>query len=164
MKDLLPPSPSVVQHGNRHSPAASQHRPSPLVHDEPNEGFDSFVGTTFDQRLYAAASQRGYSYSRSHSRSISSSSEAIEGTMTGPLVQPLDLASVIMSHDRTHAALAQTVLELSQWLSVVESGLKNVLIASEEAEVVEEEFEDSTDGHFDFGEGSYSMQASDEGE
>jgi protein-serine/threonine kinase len=164
MKDLLPPSPSVIQHGARHSPAASQHRPSPLVHDDTEEELYSRSISALDQRPFTAAPERDESHSRSHSRSISSSSEAVEVPMTGPIVQPLDLVSVIMSHDRTHSALAQTVVELSQWLSVVEGGLKRVLTASEEVHAIGEEYEDDADGYFGFEEGSYGTQASDEGE
>jgi hypothetical protein len=153
MKDLLPPSPSIASHTFRHSPAPSQHRSSPLVPDEAYEGLYSRMGTPFDRRPSTAASDhdRSRSHSRSHSRSISSSSEPLGSLTTGPSIPPLDFASVILSHDRTHAALAQTVVELSQWLSAVEGGLKNMLNTPEEPDTIEEGLEDPLDEHYDFG-------------
>jgi protein-serine/threonine kinase len=142
MKDLLPPSPSISHRGLRHSPAASQHRPSPLVPDEAYEGVYSRAGTPFD-RSATSSSERHLPHSRSYSQSLSSSSEADdEFCTTGPVIEPLDFSSIISSHDRTHSALAQTVTELGQWLSVVEGGLRDLLHASDEADMIDEEYDD----------------------
>jgi hypothetical protein len=146
MKDLLPPSPSVAAHGVKHSPAPSQHRPSPLVNDE-DDDFD--YGPLRTDGLYTRQESLAGDLSRSHSRSISSSSEAMDTSMVGPAIQPLDFASVILSHEQTHAALAHTVGELSQWLTVVESGFRHLLNSSEFTDTIDEELDDPFTDYFD---------------
>lgn len=49
------------------------------------------------------------------------------------------------SHDATHIELARTVDELTQWLSVVEVGLTQVLDKSTENAIEEEQEHDDND-------------------
>lgn len=58
-----------------------------------------------------------------------------------PGIRSLDLGALMNSRDDTHAELARTVDELAQWLSVVETGLSDLLL-SPAVDVIEEEQED----------------------
>jgi hypothetical protein len=58
-----------------------------------------------------------------------------------PEIRPLNLGELMNSRDETHADLARTVEELAQWLSIVESGLSELLV-SPAVDVIQEEQED----------------------
>jgi len=83
-----------------------------------------------------------------HSRNMSSIASLSTLTMKGPPILPLDYGFLIGAPERTHAALAQTVVDLGSWLSVVQGGLSDLLNGvPDEPDTIAEEFEESTDDH-----------------
>jgi len=48
----------------------------------------------------------------------------------------------MLSHEGTHAELARTVADLTQWLSVVEVGLSGMLDTAADEDTIAEEQED----------------------
>ena len=89
-------------------------------------------------------------HSTSHSRSLSLTHGSfpalpLPGDLTGPPLQALDFGSLMQSHDATHAALAHTVDDLAQWLSVVEVGLAHLLDQGNQSTIQEEQEQDGTD-------------------
>lgn len=56
-------------------------------------------------------------------------------------MRPLDFGALMLSHEGTHAELAQTVEDLTQWLSVVEVGLSRMLETAGEDTITEEQDE-----------------------
>jgi len=52
-------------------------------------------------------------------------------------LRPLDFASLLSSHEGTHAELARTVEELSIWLQLVEHGLSTALTSGEDPTIHE---------------------------
>lgn len=117
-----------------------------------NSPFPSDSRTGPDDILASNSHSRAHSHDAqyySHSRSLSSSFTAVHpiGGGSGPPIAPLDFASIILSHDKTHASLAKTVSELSQWLAVVESGLSDLLDPDDEVATIHEEHEGFFDGY-----------------
>jgi hypothetical protein len=66
--------------------------------------------------------------------------EATFLTESGPIIRPLDYSVLMVSGDHTNEELARTVDDLSQWMSVVQSGFSNLLDINET--VIEEEIEE----------------------
>lgn len=79
-------------------------------------------------------------------------------TSVGPVIRPLDYTALI-TNESTHTELARTIDDLSQWLSIVESGLGNMLEMTYASTIAEEQegptsdpedetphFEQSSDG------------------
>ncbi|KAJ7346514.1 STE/STE20/YSK protein kinase [Mycena albidolilacea] len=138
ISDLLPPSPSAIgyTHGNFiRSPSQLGSPPS------------------FEPRPEAPHT----SYSRSH-RQTSSLASISSITSVGPAIRPLDYTALI-TNESTHTELARTIDDLSQWLSIVESGLGNMLEMTYASTIAEEQegptsdpedetphFEQSSDG------------------
>lgn len=73
-----------------------------------------------------------------HSRSQDLVSLVTALPTQGPIIQPLDMASLMLSHEATHSQLAKTVDDLTQWLSVVEVGLTQILDKAHQ-DIIEEE-------------------------
>ena len=57
----------------------------------------------------------------------------------GPTIPPLNFEVIASSHEETHGILEKVVDDLSQWLSVVEVGLNQILDVMGEEWTVEEE-------------------------
>lgn len=103
-----------------------------------------------DGRIGTADSSTSYTQSSSHSRSLSLSHGSFPALphpseLTGPPLQPLDFGTLMQSHEATHAALARTVDDLAQWLSVVDVGLTHLLDQGSQDTIQEEQEQDSTD-------------------
>ncbi|KAJ6586809.1 Pkinase-domain-containing protein [Mycena vulgaris] len=177
ISDLLPPSPSAVGYSPRtFIPSASQLGTStiPPTPESNTQQYPAF-------RDAASASQGPFalglprtsspppfevrnatdvphqtSHSRSHRQSLSFTSISSMSSV-GPPVRPLDYTALITS-ESTHMELARTIDDLSQWLSIVETGLGNMLDMSY-ASTIEEEQEGSTTDPED--EAPYFEQSSD---
>jgi len=67
--------------------------------------------------------------------------DGIDGKPLVPSIRPLDLGSLMGSHDDTHAELAHIVEDLAQWLMVVENGLSDLLTIPA-VDMIEEEQEE----------------------
>jgi protein-serine/threonine kinase len=63
----------------------------------------------------------------------------------GPVLRPLDFGVLMMSKERTHVELGRVVDDLTQWLSVVEVGLLDMLDKTGESIIEEEQDDMSTD-------------------
>jgi protein-serine/threonine kinase len=153
MADLLPPSPSVALYSPRQHPLPSV---TPMTTDT-NQQLSAFKAAAaasstlglprshspppFDIRTTApdtsSSQNQSYSHSNHASLSFSTSPPAI-----GPVLRPLDFDILMTSKERTHAELAHTVDDLTQWLSVVEMGLVGMLERVND-DTIEEEQEDS---------------------
>jgi hypothetical protein len=161
----LPPSPSVDVHCLPGSSMLPHTRPPLLsAHSEPPTELHNSFEYPNQRPMSATPNAPGLPLfvqrdTHMHSRSLSSDAEFDAPSsipLVGPNVPPLDFASVILTQDQTHTALEQTVIGLSQWLAVVESGLKDLLnpgsavLGSPSAPVpIEEEFEpDPLDDYF----------------
>ncbi|KAJ7096433.1 hypothetical protein C8R44DRAFT_644022, partial [Mycena epipterygia] len=174
ISDLLPPSPSAVGYSPRtFIPSASQLGTSatPESSTQQYPAFREAASTTlssFSLGLPRTSSpppfelrngtdmQHQTSYSRSHRQSLSFTSISSISSV-GPQIRPLDYATLITS-ESTHTELARTIDDLSQWLSIVETGLGNMLDMSY-ASTIEEEQEGSTTDPED--EATYFEQSSD---
>ncbi|KAJ7078944.1 Pkinase-domain-containing protein [Mycena belliarum] len=159
ISDLLPPSPSAVGYSPRtFIPSASQLGTSmipatpensvqqyPAFREAASAALGSFslglprTSSPPPSELRSATDQS--SSSRSHRQSLSFNSISSISSV-GPPIRPLDYAALITS-ESTHAELARTIDDLSQWLSIVENGLGNMLDMSY-ASTIEEEQEGST--------------------
>jgi protein-serine/threonine kinase len=63
----------------------------------------------------------------------------------GPVLRPLDFGVLMMSKERTHVELGRVVDDLTQWLSVVEVGLLDMLDKTGESIIEEEQDDMATD-------------------
>jgi len=151
MADLLPPSPSAFGTANSKTSSA----PSPLNHTPGNNPLSSGLSGSL------SASTKSASRSRSHSpplpldfsqSSPNGAADGIDGKPFAPPIRPLDLGSLMGSHDDAHAELAHIVEDLAQWLMVVESGLSD-LLAMPAVDTIEEEQEELGGYNDDFSSG-----------
>ncbi|KZT11062.1 Pkinase-domain-containing protein [Laetiporus sulphureus 93-53] len=165
MPDLLPPSPSITQ------PPRAAPSPSPFSYTHVDTGHSrslplaNSAASSSTTSLSSLSSQMNNSisegrvgtsdsstsYTQSHSRSLShnGTSQSFPGPLfdlIGPPIRPLDFGSLVTSHEATHAALAQTVDDLAQWLSLVEIGLTHMLDRATEATIEEEQEQEIPDG------------------
>ncbi|KAJ7502722.1 Pkinase-domain-containing protein [Mycena galericulata] len=156
ISDLLPPSPSAVGYSPRtFIPSASQLGTS-TVPATP-ESSVQHSPPPFEQRNPVDI-PHPTSYSRSHRQSLSFTSIS-SFTSVGPTIRPLDYTALITS-ESTHLELARTIDDLSQWLSIVETGLGNMLDMTY-ASTIEEEQEGTTTDPED--EAPYFEQSSESG-
>ncbi|EGO25478.1 hypothetical protein SERLADRAFT_387511 [Serpula lacrymans var. lacrymans S7.9] len=160
MSDLLPPSPSALTHSSR------PFNPSPSALSSSVAG-ESFF-TDYSKNAAASSSslslpqiqspasidlrlKPGSSLSHTYINGTSSMPASID-TWLGPPVHPLDYRALIHSPDSTLERLAQTVDDLTQWLSVVEVGFTAMLEKSKEESIAEEqEQEDSAPENYSNG-------------
>ncbi|KAF7315354.1 STE/STE20/YSK protein kinase [Mycena indigotica] len=155
ISDLLPPSPSAAGYSPRtFTPSASQLATSTLPETSQYSAFReaaSTSNTSFSLGLPRTSSppplemRNGNSdhvYSRTHQPSLSSASISSLPSL-GPAIRPLDYAALI-SGESTHSELARTIDDLSQWLSILEKGLGNMLDTSIYASTIAEEQEGSS--------------------
>ncbi|KAJ7497186.1 Pkinase-domain-containing protein [Mycena latifolia] len=172
ISDLLPPSPSAVGYSPRtFVPSASQLGTStvPVTPETSTQHYPAFrdaasaaLGSSFSLGLPRTSSPppselpHQSSYPRSHRQSLSFNSISSISSV-GPPVRPLDYTALI-TNESTHTELARTIDDLSQWLSIVETGLGNMLDMSY-ASTIEEEQEGSTSDPED--EAQYFEQSSD---
>lgn len=147
MPDLLPPSPSAASSNRRffaptpsslgsnvfapdsstsHAVSSPQLRPplSPLV--PPGSMQVNAPGSPRPDPTDMSTTVSGSGQSTQTSGHKLSSSVSSVSSL-GPPLRPLDLGSMMSSHELTHGELARTVDELLQWLSIVETGLTTVL-------------------------------------
>ena len=152
MADLLPPSPSAF--GATVNTKASP-TPSPLINTPGNNPISSGLANSL------SASNKPASRSRSRSPppplefsqpSPNFVNDGIEGKFLAPQIRPLDLGSLMRSRDDTHAELAHVVEDLERWLTVVESGLSD-LLATPAVDTIEEEQEELGGYHDEFSSG-----------
>ncbi|KAJ7045412.1 Pkinase-domain-containing protein [Mycena alexandri] len=138
ISDLLPPSPSAVGYSPR-----------------------TFIPTSspppFESR-HVTEPPHHAAYSRSHRQSSSLASISSISSV-GPTIRPLDYAALITS-ESTHNELARTIDDLSQWLSIVENGLGNMLDMTYASTIAEEQEGSLTDLEDD---APYFEQSSDSG-
>jgi protein-serine/threonine kinase len=145
MSDLLPPSPSAANYSSRvFAPSLStlsSSVPSTEASAVRNIAASASVSTTSLGLPHANSpplSDPSYSYSNNTS---SFNSGAPNGSF-GPAIRPLDFGALMLSHEGTHAELARTVADLTQWLSVVEVGLSGMLDTAADEDTIAEEQED----------------------
>ncbi|KAJ7132870.1 Pkinase-domain-containing protein [Mycena crocata] len=161
ISDLLPPSPSAVGYSPRtFIPSASQLGTStiPATPESSTQQYPAFrdaasaAMSSFSLGLPRTSSPPPFeprsadiphqgSFSRSHRQSLSFTSISSISSV-GPPIRPLDYTALITS-ESTHTELARTIDDLSQWLSIVENGLGNMLDMTY-ASTIEEEQEGST--------------------
>ncbi|KAJ7188372.1 Pkinase-domain-containing protein [Mycena filopes] len=160
ISDLLPPSPSAVGYSPRtFIPSASQLGTEAAL--APLGSFSLGLPRTsspppFESR-HATEPPHHTPYSRSHRQSSSFASISSISSV-GPAIRPLDYAALITS-ESTHTELARTIDDLSQWLSIVENGLGNMLDMTYASTIAEEQ-ESMTDPEED---APYFEQSSDSG-
>ncbi|KAJ7209485.1 Pkinase-domain-containing protein [Mycena pura] len=160
ISDLLPPSPSAVGYSPRtFIPSASQLGMStiPAASESSTQQYPAFREASlasFSPGLPRSSSPpplelrnatdtlQQTSYSRSH-RPSSSFASISSVTSVGPPIRPFDYASLIAT-ESTHTELARTIDDLSQWLSIVETGLGNMLDTTIYASTIAEEQEGSS--------------------
>ncbi|KAI6008583.1 hypothetical protein EDC04DRAFT_2581945 [Pisolithus marmoratus] len=149
MTDLLPPSPSSLGHLTR--PFA--HSPSLLGSTVSVQESSSFpLGSRADANASTISLPNpststcglvGHPSARSsHGASRSLTSVPLEFACTGPPVRPVDLCSLMGSHEATNAHLARTVDDLTKWFGVLEVGFANML-EQPPSDSIEEEQEES---------------------
>ncbi|KAJ7262278.1 kinase-like domain-containing protein [Mycena haematopus] len=156
ISDLLPPSPSALGYSPRlFVPSASQLGMStiPATPDSNTQQYPAFREAVaaplasfslglprtsspppFEPRTDAPHST---SYPRSH-RQTSSLASISSITSVGPALRPLDYTALI-TNESTHTELARTIDDLSQWLSIVETGLGNMLEMTYASTIAEEQ-------------------------
>ncbi|KAJ7680224.1 Pkinase-domain-containing protein, partial [Mycena polygramma] len=157
ISDLLPPSPSALGYSPRNFiPSVSQLGTStlPATPESSAQQYPAFREAalaplaSFSLGLPRTSSPppidhrnatdlHHSSYSRSHRQSSSLASMSSISSV-GPPVRPLDYTALITS-ESTHAELARTIDDLSQWLSIVESGLGNMLDMTYASTIAEEQ-------------------------
>ncbi|CCM00395.1 uncharacterized protein FIBRA_02425 [Fibroporia radiculosa] len=101
-----------------------------------NSFSDGRVGTSDSSAFYSQSHSRSISHGRSQSFPTPPSE------MTGPSIRPLDFSAIMESHEATHVELARTVDELSQWLTVVDIGLRHMLDRATQETIEEEQEQD----------------------
>ncbi|KAL4268252.1 Protein kinase domain-containing protein [Pleurotus pulmonarius] len=147
ISDLLPPSPSAVQHTRYFAPTPSHLNsslsgPSPVEDRDPSS---SFISTPFDiPRTTSPPSLDSEPWSSSSSYPLNSSFTSISSLPPSqiPTIRPLDYTRMMQSADTTHAELRQTVEDLTSWLNVVEVGLLGMLDTIKVNTIKEEEQEE----------------------
>lgn len=137
--DFLPPSPSV--HAPLNRPQTRPHQP-PIPLQIVTAAASST--TSLDQQLSSASSLL---------ESTSAASDTVKAPaptapLQPPVIKPLELLKSTLSPAEAQAELARTVDDLAKWLSVVETGLANLLEKSlfDGHSVVIREEEDAVDG------------------
>ena len=85
---------------------------------------------------------RSYSFGALHASFTSSAADHL----MGPPIRPLDLGTIVETHETTHLELARTVEDLAQWLSVVELGLSQILDNAIENTIEEEQEQEDVPG------------------
>ncbi|TFK96326.1 hypothetical protein BDV98DRAFT_311103 [Pterulicium gracile] len=133
MSDLLPPSPSVAQASMHTSQFKAFRDNIPTGPALPN--------------LSIVRSTSPVSYDEEDDDHLGESLLATPTPLllSGPIIRPLDYAVLTTSDENTHAALARTVDDLSQWLSVVRDGLDGLLDNLNGALIEEEEPEEEAE-------------------
>ncbi|KAI0949506.1 hypothetical protein AcW1_009097 [Taiwanofungus camphoratus] len=160
--DLLPPSPITFPQPPRPSPplnasntsildtGQSSTRMLPLADSAASSSTTSLssISSQFNHSFsdVRAGNDSSTSYTQPHTRSYSlggSQSFPVVSTdsLVGPVIRPLDIASLTVSHEATHSELARTVDELAQWLSLVELGLTQMLDKANQGTIEEEQEE-----------------------
>lgn len=146
MSDLLPPSPSVVNYNSRvFAPSPSALNSSVIAGEgsalrslasSANASTISLSQSHTNSPPPSDPSSHSYSYGNNNSSSFNSSTSV--GSF-GPPIRPLDFGALMLSHEGTHTELAQTVEDLTQWLSVVEVGLSRMLETAGKDTITEEQ-------------------------
>ncbi|KAL6305032.1 hypothetical protein BKA93DRAFT_825363 [Sparassis latifolia] len=168
MPDLLPASPSILTQPSRPLPTQGSagyssdigphsSRPHPLTNSAAASSTTSLSSLSSQLNQSFVDSRGGSTDSvlmQSHTRSYShGGSQAFVDTLIGPPIRPLDFAKLMHSHDATHMQLARTVEDLSQWLSLVEIGLTQMLDKADRDTIEEEQEQEESlvgsggDGH-----------------
>lgn len=157
MTDLLPPSPSSLAH------IARPFAPSPsLLGSTSGKETSSFaLGSRPDANASTISLPNpststcglvGHSKAQparsSHGASRSLTSVPVEFPCMGPPVRPVDLCSLMGSHEATNAHLARTVDDLTKWFSVLEVGFANMLEQSPSDSIEEEQEEPMAENKF----------------
>jgi len=143
LPDLLPPSPSSLTHTARTffpSPSAlSSSATTPNANGTPlvNSHLADASSTSIPPRTRSPPLFDG----RNHTASLSQTSAAGDPGPSGPPVNPLDLCSLVESHEATRAHLSRTVDDLSKWLSLIETGFNRMLDKTVEDSIEEEQEE-----------------------
>lgn len=153
MTDLLPPSPSSLAHITR------PFTQSPSLLGSITTGGKESTSFPLGSRADANASTislpnpststsglaghgKVQSARSSHGASRSLTSVPVELACMGPPVLPVDLCSLMGSHEATNAHLARTVDDLTKWFGVLEVGFANML-EQPLSDSIEEEQEES---------------------
>jgi protein-serine/threonine kinase len=144
MSDLLPPSPSAANYSSRaFAPSLStlsSSVPSTEASAVRNIAASASASTTSLGLPHANSpplSDPSYSYSNNTSFNSGAPNVSFR-----PAIRPLDFGALMLSHEGTHAELARTVADLTQWLSVVEVGLSGMLDTAADEDTIAEEQED----------------------
>lgn len=141
MSDLLPPSPSAANYNSRvFAPSPSALSSSIILSDK------SALGSSANASISSVGLSRNHSpplsnpsHSYFHNTNSSSFNSSGFSNLIGPSIRPLDFGALMTSHDGTHAELAKTVEDLTQWLSIVEVGLSTMLDFTDEDTIAEEQ-------------------------
>lgn len=144
MSDLLPPSPSAVNYSSR-AFAPSPSMLSSFITSTEGSGLRGLTASTNASttslslpRTHSPPSSDSF-HSYSYNNASSSFNSSASSNLLGPVIRPLDFGAVMTSHEVTHAELARTVDDLTQWLSVVEVGLSRMLDFAGEDTIAEEQ-------------------------
>ncbi|OBZ68147.1 hypothetical protein A0H81_11881 [Grifola frondosa] len=146
MSDLLPPSPSPFPPSSR--PSISSSAWSSISSDAGASGVRTLphsnsAASSSTTSLNSLSSQFNQSLTDLRPTGADSASSLSQlhasDALVGPAIRPLDIGPLMFSHDATHAELARTVDELSQWLSVVEAGLTQMLDKTNQDTIEEEQ-------------------------
>ncbi|KZT28925.1 hypothetical protein NEOLEDRAFT_1057137 [Neolentinus lepideus HHB14362 ss-1] len=141
MPDLLPPSPlSTNQSSRSYMPGPSHLNNSITPIDDTQEPARS-VNLDSPAPQDTPPSPSGIRFAGSEAVTLPVQHCYSQNIAAGPLIQPLDMFSLMTSHDLTHAQLAKTVDELAAWLQVVEVGLTTMLDRTNQ-DIIEEEREE----------------------
>ncbi|KAJ7072419.1 Pkinase-domain-containing protein [Mycena amicta] len=140
ISDLLPPSPSAVGYSPRTFVASASQLGTSTLPDNSTQysAFREAASTSnmpFSLGLPRTSSPPALE-PRTHRQSASL-------TSLGPAIRPLDYAALIPG-ENTHSELARTIDHLSQWLSILETGLANMLDTLIYASTITEEQEGSS--------------------
>ncbi|KAG9316533.1 kinase-like domain-containing protein [Chiua virens] len=145
MADLLPPSPSNVAPNSQ-----SSHLPTLLgphnigIHADANASTLSLPTTRSSSPPRTDRRGKSGFTKFSHGASLSLTSVPVESTL-GPPIQPLDFVALMESQQATNSYLAQTVDDLTRWLSAIEVGFANMLEQSGGDAIAEEQEETPTE-------------------
>lgn len=146
ISDLLPPSPSSISYGSRNFlPSPSQLSSVTSVPPDSTRQYSAFRDAASSATSFSLGLPRSSSppdLRRTVTEPLPSSTP-ITSTLTGPQIRPLDYLSLI-THESTHAELARTIEDLTQWLSLVEVGLSGMLETTHN-NTIEEEKEVASD-------------------
>lgn len=146
ISDLLPPSPSSISYGSRNFlPSPSQLSSVTSVPSDSTRQYSVFRDAASSATSFSLGLPRS-SPPPDLRRTVTEPlplSTPITSTLTGPQIRPLDYLSLI-THESTHAELARTIEDLTQWLSLVEIGLGGILETTH-TNTIEEEKEVASD-------------------